>query len=327
MDPGSLNAINADINYAVLGTAPCRTFVVNYYKVPHFDCDDPLFGTYLETTQQIVLYETTNVIEVYIKEKPVCAQWNNGNAVIGLQNGNGTQGITPPGRNTGPWSAYNEAWRFTPNGPANYDVRWLDGSGNVIATTDTVTVCPSSTTTYTAEARYFRCQGDTIIVQDQVTINIIGGINNTTASTDETCAGACDGSITINTSGGTPPYSYDIGNGPQPNGMFNNLCAGTYQVTVSDNGGCQAVLNFTINAQQSLTVNALVSPVTCTGLNNGFIDLTVGGGSPPYSYSWSNAATTQDIFNLTAGTYSVTISDMNGCSIADTFNITSSPSL
>ena len=72
-----------DINYAVLGTAPCRTFVVNYYEIPHYDpnifvapCNS------LETTQQIVLYETTNAIEVYISNKPTCNSWNNGNAVI-----------------------------------------------------------------------------------------------------------------------------------------------------------------------------------------------------------------------------------------------------
>jgi len=64
------------------------------------------------TTQQIVLYESTNNIEVYIEDKPVCSTWNSGNAVIGIQNGTGLIGIAPLNRNTGAWSATHEAWRF-----------------------------------------------------------------------------------------------------------------------------------------------------------------------------------------------------------------------
>ncbi len=116
----------ANINYAVLGAAPCRTFVINWSNVPHYTCNS------LQTTQQVVLYETTNVVEVYIQSKPTCNSWNSGNAVIGLQNANGTQGITPPGRNTGNWSANNEAWRFTPNGAPNWSVTWYDDAMNVI---------------------------------------------------------------------------------------------------------------------------------------------------------------------------------------------------
>jgi hypothetical protein len=62
-----------------------------------------------------VMYETTNNIDVYIKDKPICGTWNNGNTLIGIQNIDGTEGIAAPGRNTSdsPWEAYNEAWRFS----------------------------------------------------------------------------------------------------------------------------------------------------------------------------------------------------------------------
>ena len=116
-------AVGGDINYATLGTAPCRTFVVNFNNVPSFSCNNLL------VTQQIVIYETTNAIEVYIEDKPTCIAWNSGNAVIGIQNIGATQGICPPNRNTGPWTATNEAWRFTPNGTPNYVVEWFDVSG------------------------------------------------------------------------------------------------------------------------------------------------------------------------------------------------------
>lgn len=107
MDP-SANQTN-EINYAQYGTAPNRRFVVNFYQVPHFSCNN------LITTVQIVLYETTNTIEVYVKEKPSCVAWNNGNAILGIQNMDGTEGIAAPNRNNSnsPWEAYNEAWRFS----------------------------------------------------------------------------------------------------------------------------------------------------------------------------------------------------------------------
>jgi len=92
-------SVGGSVKYSILGSYPCRTFVVNYYNVPHYWCSN------ITTTQQIILYETTNVIEVYVQNKPTCNSWNGGRAVIGIQNINGTIGYTPPNRNTGNWSA------------------------------------------------------------------------------------------------------------------------------------------------------------------------------------------------------------------------------
>ena len=75
----------------------------------------------------IVLYETTNVIEVFILQKPTCLGWNNGNAVLGIQNLPGTVAYTPPGRNTGNWDAFVEAWQFLPTDGVNDDP-FADGS-------------------------------------------------------------------------------------------------------------------------------------------------------------------------------------------------------
>ena len=107
MDPSTSQ--DAEINFAQYGTVPNRRFVVNFYQVPHFSCND------IESTIQVVLYETTNNIEVFIKDKPFCATWNDGNAVLGIQNIDGTEGIAAPGRNTSdsPWETINEAWRFS----------------------------------------------------------------------------------------------------------------------------------------------------------------------------------------------------------------------
>jgi hypothetical protein len=87
----NLSAAGSSVVWDITGTAPCRNFVVSFKDVPHYDCDDII------TTQQIVLYETTNTIEVYIQDKPDGCSWNNGNAVIGIQNETSTIAYTPPG--------------------------------------------------------------------------------------------------------------------------------------------------------------------------------------------------------------------------------------
>ena len=153
------------INWTVFGEEPDRTMVVNFANIKYFSC----ISTFL--TSQIVMYETTNVIEVYIENRPSGCSWNDGNAVIGIQNQDGTRGETAPGRNTGDWSASNEAWRFTPNGPPNVEFSWLDADGEVIGTDPIITVCPTEqVTVYTAQAIYTNCNGDVVTVTDDVQV-------------------------------------------------------------------------------------------------------------------------------------------------------------
>lgn len=154
--------------YAILGEAPCRVFVVNFSGVCHFSCNS------LISTTQIVLYETTNAIDVYVQDKPTCNSWNSGNALIGLQNAAGNQGITPPGRNTAPWTTNNEAWRFIPSGAPNFEVNWYSQNDGYIGSGLTIDVCPSEPTqSFVAEAVYTRCDGSTIVVDDIVTVSCL----------------------------------------------------------------------------------------------------------------------------------------------------------
>lgn len=155
------------INWTVFGVEPDRTMVVNFPEIPYFSC------TSSKLTSQIVMYETTNVIEIYVQERASGCSWNSGNAVIGIQNQDGTLGETAPGRNTGDWSATNEAWRFTPNGPPNVEFSWLDADGNVIGTDPSMTVCPTEqVTVYTAQAVYTNCNGDVVRVTDDVQVTL-----------------------------------------------------------------------------------------------------------------------------------------------------------
>ena len=155
-----------DARYATFGTAPCRVFVVSFDNVPHFSfaCNS------LRTSCEIVLYETTNVIEVFVENKPVCPTWNYGNAMIGIQNSTGTTGISPSGRNTGSWSAVNEGWRFVPTGPSAVNITWSDQTGT-LGTGATLSICPTDPThTYVATATYNRCDGSTVVVTDDIVV-------------------------------------------------------------------------------------------------------------------------------------------------------------
>ncbi len=114
------NSNAGTIKYAIYDVAPNRKFVISWDSIPMFSC------TNLYATQQIVLYESTNDIDVNIKNKPLCATWNSGNAVVGIQDSQGAIGITPPGRNTGQWTANNESWRFSMNGPFSLNINILN---------------------------------------------------------------------------------------------------------------------------------------------------------------------------------------------------------
>ncbi|MBI2967083.1 MAG: gliding motility-associated C-terminal domain-containing protein [Bacteroidetes bacterium] len=311
-----------DINYFITGSAPCRMFVINYSNVPHFDCNCFLFADCKRSTQQIVIYETTNVIEVYIQQKQTCATWNNGNAVIGIQNSTGSAGVAAPGRNTGPWTAANEAWRFTPSGAPNYTVNWYDQFNNTVGSGISVSVCPSSTINYIAEGVYQHCDGSQVLVYDTLMVNVPGGFTTSLSQTNTTCS-SCIGTATVTTSGGTPPFTFNIGSGNQSSGNFTGLCAGNYSVTVTDASGCSGNVPVTITAgAQTINATAASADITCNGSGNGSVNLTVSGGSLPYTFNWSNAAITEDLSILAPGTYTVTVTDFNGCTNTASATIT-----
>ncbi|MBL7897019.1 MAG: S8 family serine peptidase, partial [Crocinitomicaceae bacterium] len=128
------------------------------------------------------------------------------------------------------------------------------------------------------------------------------------------CNAICDGSAVITATGGSGTYSYDIGAGVQASNTFTGLCAGNYTVTISD-GSCSSTVDISITDPTVLTGSTIVTDASAG--NNGAIDLTPSGGTPGYTYDWSGpsgyTASSQDISGLSAGIYSVTITDDNGC--------------
>ncbi|MBK9191478.1 MAG: T9SS type A sorting domain-containing protein [Crocinitomicaceae bacterium] len=135
------------------------------------------------------------------------------------------------------------------------------------------------------------------------------------AGIDITCAGDCDGSITVNATGGTGTYTYDIGSGVQTSNVFSALCSGNYSVVIDDGDMCNQTVNVTLSAPSSIGGGTSVTD-ELSG-NDGAIDLTVSGGTPGYTFEWTGpsgfTSSSEDLTGLVGGVYEVTITDNNGC--------------
>ncbi|MBW8049972.1 MAG: T9SS type A sorting domain-containing protein [Cytophagales bacterium] len=143
-------------------------------------------------------------------------------------------------------------------------------------------------------------------------------------SVDAACFGSCDGWAAVSAANGTQPFTYlwnDSAN--QTNDTATGLCAGTYTVKVTDAAGDSVFATVTIG-QPTAIVNTLDSTteVSCNGGTDGAAYITVSGGTPPYSYNWSpGSAITQDISGISAGIYTVIVTDSTGCTDTIAVNV------
>ncbi|MBI1289543.1 MAG: T9SS type B sorting domain-containing protein [Flavobacteriales bacterium] len=159
----------------------------------------------------------------------------------------------------------------------------------------------------------------------QAVVGEPAAVTASSTSTDATCSGACDGTITVNAGGGVSPYQYSIDNGSsfQGSGNFASVCDGSYSIVVEDANGCQQTANETVNVPNPITFNFSTVDVTCFNDCDGSASVTVAGGTSPYSYSWSSLTGTGSTQSaVCAGTYTLTITDDSGCSVDTTFQIT-----
>ncbi|MEL7220236.1 MAG: hypothetical protein AAGJ93_02890, partial [Bacteroidota bacterium] len=140
--------------------------------------------------------------------------------------------------------------------------------------------------------------------------------------TVDTPCGTSNGSISATVDGGVAPYIYSWSNGATT-ASIDNLEAGNYQLTVTDNTGCITTISSQIGGDAP-EINPFIPTIInlpCNGNTDGNIDLIVSGGVPPYAYSWSTGATTEDLTGLAAGTYTVTVTGENSCTTVETFTI------
>ncbi|MBU2940825.1 gliding motility-associated C-terminal domain-containing protein [Lacinutrix sp. C3R15] len=310
-------SVCGDINYYILGSAPYRQFVVNYTDVCHFSCNS------LTSSSQIILYESSNNIDVNVFDKPTCTTWNSGSAVIGVQNVAGTVAFTPPGRNTGDWSASDEYWRFAPSGGTpNYTFEWFDGTTS-LGDTETITVSPTETTTYTASITYELCTGGTSTVTDDVVITFDdSSVEDATFTMTATCDG---GTAEITgTTGGT--FTFD----PVPtDGALIDAATGTvteatpgetYTVVYTTSGSCSAT-----SSEDVTVLDAEDASFTVTaGCDGGTVVITGDAGG---TFSFNPAVTdgtlidpvTGEVTNALPGTsYTIEYTTSGVCSETST---------
>lgn len=137
------------------------------------------------------------------------------------------------------------------------------------------------------------------------------------------CFGANDGSITLNFVGGIAPVNLVWSDGSPAGTTRNNLSPGTYSVVITDAKPCTISRTFTILEPQILVLSAnLTNALDCNNANTGGINLLVSGGTPPFNYVWNNGISTEDLTNIPAGNYSVTVTDSNGCTKTAQYSIT-----
>ena len=204
-------------------------------------------------------------------------------------NSNGTATVTA----TGGTSPYTYLWS---NGASTSSATVL-AAGNYSVTVTDKNGCTASAT---------------------VTINNVSGPSATASATDASC-GNSNGSATVTATGGTSPYTYLWSNGASTSSAT-ALAAGNYTVTVTDKNGCTASATVTINNVSGPSATASGTDATC-GNSNGTATVTATGGTSPYTYLWSNGASTSSATNMAAGNYSVTLTDANGCTASASVNI------
>ena len=150
----------------------------------------------------------------------------------------------------------------------------------------------------------------------------------TASGTNVSCNGGNNGTATVTPTGGTPGYTYLWSPGGQTTQSISGLAAGTYTVTVTDSKGCTTTASYTVTQPAVLVATASGTNVSCFGGNDGTATVSVTGGTAGYTYLWSpGGQTTQSISGLTAGTYSVTVTDSKGCTAVSSYTVTQPPLL
>jgi hypothetical protein len=289
VDVSCYNGTNGSVDLTVNGGTAPYTFLwstgattedlaglsVGTYSVTVTDANGFTATTSAVVNQPTLLVLSSTTVDV------LCANGTNGSIDLTV---------------TGGSPAYTYLWS---NGAVTQDLT------GVTAGTYTVTVTDSHNCTMTASATINQ---PTPLVLDAV-------------ATPVNCFGGADGDIDLTVSGGSPAYTYLWSNGTTTQDLT-NVVAGTYIVTVTDTHNCTATASATITQPTDITLGTVVTDVLCNGGNDGDIDLTVSGGSPAYTYLWSNGETTQDLTNVVAGTYTVTVTDSHNCtkSISATIN-------
>lgn len=302
-----LDSIDVDCNGASTGSINLTTSAVN----PSFAWSGGLpatqnqsnlaAGTYTVTvtepgtgctkTASIVVNQPSALNVLINKTNESCIPGGDGTASATVSGG------TVSGNYTFNWSTGSTASSINSLPAGNYDLTVTDDNG--CTAVNAFSINPASS-----------------ILPNEVVVN-------------ESCSGLCDGRITLNPTGGNGNYNYLWDTG-ETSRVRNSLCGGTYTVTITDGSGCDTSISLTINSNSPLLVNINTTDQSCATLTvcDGSAVATVSGGASPYTYDWSagiNPIDPDTALSLCVGNYSITITDANGCSVVETFDINGPP--
>ena len=319
---------SGNMSFGTFGTAPNRFFVFNFCSIPMFSCNNLLF------TGQIILYEGSDIIETHIGNKPLCASWNTGQAIHGLQDATGTNAVVVPGRNSGvQWTTSNEGTQFVPSGntyiinsipynPVPFAAsppQWTTLAGQIVGNGFSISVSPTQTTSYIVSTT------DCAVSRDTVTV-FVGTFTSNDSIVNPSCNSLADGSIFTTPNGNTGPYTYiwtnDVGgiiHTSNTNGGDGvpNLGSGVYHVIITNSFGCSITQDFTLTAG-NYNAAFVYSPLNiCNGSPVSFTDASTGningynwnfgdGGTstqqnPSHTFTQDGPVTVQLIVGITGG--------------------------
>lgn len=335
------------IEWRVEGVAPCRKYIVSFYHIGVY-VNDPC-SQITPNTFQIILHESTGIVDIFIEQKACFSSTSGGRAILGIQNWNRDQAIAAPGKNNTQWSETNTGYRFTPSGGGSRYAasELLTMGGAVVAAADTATtvagllnltfpnICPpGGSTQYVVRTTFSACENpaNQLVSLDTITVNRTNSLNATAAATNTAC-GPPSGTISVTVPGGvgTPPYTYVLDGGAPVTGpspyTFTGVAQGPHTVVVTDaSGGCTSTLNLTVNITTILNATTTFTGTTCSGAINGTITITTADGTGPYSFVLDGGAPQTGPLpftfnNVPAGTHTVVVTDQsNGC-VTNTINI------
>lgn len=305
---------NGAVDITLVNTTPCCSYTLDMRD----GFGDGWDGASIDISINGSLYANVTVVtgDSLIETIPVCdgdllelnynaGTFENEHSYI-LYNANGDSifGATAPPATGAVYSAnavcpstaplVTYAWS---SGETTEDISGLSSGSYTVTITDTAGGCSAV---------------ETFVINGTTTFTAVGVANT------DTCGNGV-GAIDLSVAGGTSPYTFAWDNGATTEDI-NGLSAGTYNVTITDAAGCSEMQTFIINNFTSFTYSAIVSNDSC-GLINGAVDITVAGGTAPYTFVWSNGASTEDLTNLSSGSYSVTITDASGCTTVDSFTV------
>ena len=215
---------------------------------------------------------------------------------------------------SGPSTADGTATASVTGGTPPYTYSWTPGG----ATTEQITGLSAGDYSVTVTDS----NGCTAVATTTVNPGSCQNLSVTTTATSATCNGDSDGTATANVTGGSGSFTYSWSPGGETTQTITGLTAGAYVITITDTvTQCTVESTANVNEPNVLTSGIAVSNILCFGEETGSLDLTVTGGTFPYTFLWSNGATTEDINDLPAGTYTVDITDANGCTTSNTASV------